>query len=443
MKTITKILGTALCLTFALAASAQNGWNWGEQVDVAKEKNVIYTDAFKAKNYEAAVEPLEWLLENTPDLNPSIYQRGVKIYQELAKKETDAAKKEEYIQRGLELHDIRIKYFSEKKDNVLERKGIYAYGFYKKDKDQYENVYNYLKESFEANGSKSLRGSLVAYMDMVYKNYLYKRLTDEQVIDTYSEISDALNAKMEKTSSDSEKEKLKKSLDTVDRLLAATKIVISCDMVESRFGPKLDEGNDVNMAKRIFDLMIKGECIERPLALKAAGVIQNDQPTYGVAKFLGTKYAKEENYEEAIKFYKEAASLTDDNSQKAEMYVSVARIQRRQGQKSTARSTARRALSFDPNYKDAYELIGDLYFGSYGTKGPCYQEKSQVEDRAVFIAAYDQYRRAGASAKMKAAKAQFPSIQDIFNSEYEEGQSITIGCWINTTVALERRPETN
>ncbi len=440
MKTITKILGTVLLLALTTGVSAQNGWNWGEQVDVAKEKNVIYTDAYKAKNYEATVEPLEWLLTNTPDLNPSIYINGAKIYQELAKKEPDATKKDEYIQRGIELHDLRIKYFPDKEDEILERKGIYTYGFYKKNKDQYENVYNHLKLAFERNKASMNRGALVAYMDMVYKNYLYKRLTDEQVIDTYSEISEALNAQLEKATSDSEKKKLKGYQDTVDRLLAATKIVISCDLVESRFGPKLDEGNDINMAKRIFDLMIKGECVERPLALKAAEVIQGDQPTYGVAKFLGTKYTKEENYEEAIKYYKEAASLTDDNSQKAEMYISVARIQRKQGQKSTARNTARRSLSFDPNYSDAYELIGDLYFGSYGTKGPCYQEKSQVEDRAVFIAAYDQYRRAGATAKMKAAKAQFPSIQDIFNSEYEEGQSITIGCWINTTVTLERRP---
>ena len=90
MKTITKIFGAALLLTVSLGGSAQQGWNWGDQVDTAKEKNVLYTDAKNAKNYEAAIEPLEWLLVNTPDLNQSIYINGVDIYKSLAKKEEDA-----------------------------------------------------------------------------------------------------------------------------------------------------------------------------------------------------------------------------------------------------------------------------------------------------------------------------------------------------------------
>lgn len=191
------------------------------------------------------------------------------------------------------------------------------------------------------------------------------------------------------------------------------------------------------MAKKIFDLMIKGKCIDRPLALKAAEKIQQSEPTYGVAKFLGAKNNQEGNDEKAISFYEEAASLTDDNTEKAEMYVNIARVQLKQGQKSTSRNSARRALSFDPSYADAYKLIGDLYMSSFDD---CKGETSQVMDRAVFIAAYDQYRRAGHSAGMTNAKAQFPSIADIFNEGKEEGQSITVGCWINTTVTLERRP---
>ncbi len=439
MKTITKIFGAVVLLSLTMSVNAQNGWNWGEQVDIAKEKNVLYSDAYKAKNYKAAVEPLEWLLTNTPDLNPSIYQRGVKIYQELAKKEADAAKKEAYIQRGLELHDLRIKYFG-KEGDVSVRKAYFAYSFYNKVKEKYQLLYELFTKAFELEGEKMAHGYLVAYMNSVYKyRFGGGELSDDQVIDIYFNITDAIEAQKQGASDDNKK-KMDKSMDAVDRLLLATKVDISCDFVEENLGPKLDTGNDVKIAKKIFKLMIDGECIDRPLALKAAEVIQNDQPTYGVAKFLATKYANEENYDEAVKYYNEAATLTEDNSEKAEMYVSIANVQRRLGQSSTARNTARRALSFDPSYSDAYELIGDLYFGSFGKKGPCYQEKSQVEDRAVFIAAYDQYRRAGATAKMSAAKAQFPSITDIFNSDYEEGQTITIGCWINTTVTLERRP---
>ena len=70
----------------------------------------------------------------------------------------------------------------------------------------------------------------------------------------------------------------------------------------------------------------------------------------------------------------------------------------------------------------------------------CKQEKSQVDDRAIFIAAYNEYKKAGYAAGMKNAQNQFPSIENIFSEGREEGDAITIGCWINTTVLLERRP---
>lgn len=437
MKTITKILGAAFFLTLAVGANAQNGWNWGEQVDVAKEKNVLYTDANKAKNYQAAIEPLEWLLSNTPDLNPSIYINGAKIYQALAKAETDPTKKEEYIQRGLELHDKRIEYYPEDRAEIMDRKSIYAYGFYSKNKEKYAYLYELYSEAFDLNGANMNSGNLVAYMNVVYKHrFAGGDLSDEQVIEIYSAIAEALEEQKGRVSGDSKK-KYDKMIGNVDKLLTATGVQISCEFVEEKLGPKLEESNDLNMAKKIFGLMLKGKCLDSPLALKAAGIVQDGEPTYGVAKFMAQKNGQDGNDAKAIEFFKEAAGLTDDNSEKAEAYINIARIHMKNGQKSTARNSARRALSFDPSYKDAYKLIGDLYMSSFDD---CKEEKSVVQDRAVFIAAYNEYKKAGNSASMAAAKAQFPSIEDIFNAGMEEGQSLTIGCWINVTVALERRP---
>lgn len=438
MKTITKILGTAFFLTLASGAIAQGGdWNWGDQVDVAKEKNVVYTDAYKAKNYEAAVEPLEWLLTNTPDLNPSIYINGSKIYQALAKKETDDAKKEQHVNRGLELFDKRIEYYPNDKADIMDRKSIYAYGFYSKNKDKYGYLYELYSEAFELKGANMNSGNLVAFMNVIYKHrFAGGDLSDEQVIESYSAISDALEQQKSRVSGD-KKKKFDKMMGNVDKILTATGVEISCSFVEEKLGPKLDESNDLNMAKKIFGLMLKGKCLDSPLALKAAGIVQENEPTFGVAKFMAQKNSQDGDDTKAIEFFKEAANLTDDNGEKAEMYVNIAKIQSRKGQKSTARNSARRALSFDPSYKDAYKLIGDLYMGSFDD---CKQEQSQVQDRAIFIAAYNEYRKAGNSAGMSAAKAQFPSIEDIFNEGKKEGESLTIGCWMNVTVSLERRP---
>ena len=70
----------------------------------------------------------------------------------------------------------------------------------------------------------------------------------------------------------------------------------------------------------------------------------------------------------------------------------------------------------------------------------CKEGVSRVKDRGVFLAAYEMYQKAGDSQRMASAKAQFPSIEEIFNENMKEGESLTVGCWINETVKLERRP---
>lgn len=426
-----------LLITIITFYAQAQGWNWGEQVDLAKEKNVLYTDALKAKKYPEALEPLNWLLTNTPDLNPSIYINGVKIYQALAKSETNPAKKEEYIQKGLELHDTRVKYFK-KEGSVADRKSTFAYKFYSKDKTKYPYLYELYNKAFELNGDKMNSGNLVAYMNVIYKFKFAKGdISDEQVIEKYSAISDALTSQKGKVKDEKKKKRYTAMLGQVDKLLAATGVTISCEMIETKFGPKLDAEGNLNMAKKIFGLMLKGKCLKSPLALKAAGIIQNSEPTYGVAKFMAQKNGSEGNVEEAEKYYKEAAELTSDNSEKAEAYFGLAKLQASKKMRSQARSSARRALSFDGSLKAAYKLIGDLYMTSFNT---CKQEKSQVQDRAIFIAAYNEYSKAGNAKGMSAAKAQFPQMSDIFNEGKKVGDAITVGCWINTTVKLDKRP---
>ena len=87
--------------------------------------------------------------------------------------------------------------------------------------------------------------------------------------------------------------------------------------------------------------------------------------------------------------------------------------------------------------EDMYTMIGDMVMAS----SSCDKLQSQVDDRARFIAAYDYYAAAGNAAKMSQAKAQFPTIGDIFTANKEEGQTIQVGCWIQKSVKLQRRPE--
>ena len=94
------------------------------------------------------------------------------------------------------------------------------------------------------------------------------------------------------------------------------------------------------------------------------------------------------------------------------------------------------ALSVKPGASAAFNLIGNLYFLSFEE---CKAGESKVKDRAVYLAVYEMYQKAGNTEQMNACREQFPSIEDIFNESREEGSKITVDCWINESVTLQRR----
>ena len=73
-----KLVLFGLLVSLNAMAFAQQGWKWPEDVEKAKENNALYADAVKSKDFVRAQEPHQWLLDNAPDLNKSLYINGAK-----------------------------------------------------------------------------------------------------------------------------------------------------------------------------------------------------------------------------------------------------------------------------------------------------------------------------------------------------------------------------
>ncbi|MFY0650901.1 MAG: tetratricopeptide repeat protein [Cyclobacteriaceae bacterium] len=420
-------------LLASFAVQAQPGWNWPADVETAKEKNALYTDALKSNQYTTAIESHSWLLENAPNLNKSLYINGAKIYEGLAKKEADAAKKVEYQDKALSMYDLRIEHFGDE-GNVLNRKAFVAYKYYKGNKSKYKDLLDLYDRTFTLNGDNTLDNNLVAYMDVIRRFKLSGGdISDETVIEKYGIVSDVIDAKIKKGKN---VERLKKYQENVDKLLTAT-VTVDCKFVENNLGPKMKETGDLNMAKKVFGLMLTGKCTDSPLFLEAAVLLFEKEPDFGLAKVIAVKHSSAGELDKAHEYYDKAIEYSDDDLKKAEIYYSKAQLYSNKGQKSAARTHARKALAIDPSMKDAYSMIGNLYMQSYEE---CRQGVSKVDDRLVFIAAFNQYQKAGNSQMMQNAKEQFPSIGEIFELGLTEGQVMNCGCWINESVKLARRP---
>ena len=155
-----------------------------------------------------------------------------------------------------------------------------------------------------------------------------------------------------------------------------------------------------------------------------------------MAKTLARLYEARGQPAGAERYYQEAVRLADPDSLKAEHSYQLASFYQRADRKLEARNAARQALRLAPTLTEAHRLIGDLYYASFDD---CRQGKQQVADRAVYWAAYEQYRRAGRTDLIEQARQQFPTIETIFQEGYEEGQPVSVGCWMNVTAAVRRR----
>jgi len=419
---------------FGTYLQAQSTWNWPDDKKTAEVKNALYTDNFRQGNYREAANHLSWLLNNAPNLHNSIYINGVKIYSSMAANEKDQGKKIVFQDSVLLLYDMRIKFF-DNESKVLNRKAYDAYRYYSKDKSRYEELFNLYKNTFELNGNKVMNSNLLPYMDVVRRYKLAGgKITDDEVLDIYAEITQIIIFKIETVGKNIGK--LKVIQDKVNELLVGT-IDVDCDFVENKLGPKLKaDPENLKLAKNILRLSFAGKCMSLDVSLEAAKVVQKNNPEYALAKMIAQLCAAKKNFACAQNYYEEAIDLTDENTKKADAFYSLATIMASNGKKVTARNYAKKALDADPTKKEAYKLIGDLYYNSYND---CKKGVNPVQDRAIYLAAYEMYRKAGDGAAMNRAKQQFPTMEDIFTWNLKVGAKMKVGCWINETVTVQKR----
>lgn len=433
-----RLIGLLFALTMTLMASAQPGWNWpeeGEKHDMAKEKQAYYKLLMSTDKWEECWQSVQWLYANTPDLHESIYQDGPKIIDNLLEMDISEKRASRLRDSLLWTYDMRIKYWDDEA-SVMDRKAYSAFKMYYKVPAKYALLRELYDKLYSYNAADISDFNITPYMTMA--TYYYKSKPDEMpatdVLDIHTRITAVID---EKTSSGGDKDKLSKEQDKIDAFLNSLGDIISCEFIEENLVPKLDANpDDINTAKKIFSYSLKAKCSDQAYFTKAGEVFFKSEPSFSLAKALGDKFYRSEEYAKANTYYAEAAKLTEDIDQKFDAKMGMASVAFKQRDKRKSRSLAYEALSIKPGSSEAYNLIGNLYFLS---ADECKGGESRVKDRGVYLAAYEMYEKAGNTKQMEAARGQFPSIEEIFNENYEEGQKITVDCWINESVTIQRR----
>ena len=152
---------------------------------------------------------------------------------------------------------------------------------------------------------------------------------------------------------------------------------------------------------------------------------------------------RREQYSKAIDYYQKAIGSEEDPLKKADYYYQLAFIvNAKLNQPEKARSYAQQAIKLKPAWGDPYILIGDAYAGSKD----CFED--EFEKTTIYWAAVDKFMQAKAVDASAAEKAHeridtysqyFPDVETIFFYSLQEGDSYTVGCWINETTKVRSR----
>jgi tetratricopeptide (TPR) repeat protein len=434
--------------TFSQSQCKEVKWPEKPELRAEAEKYVaLFGDAVRQGHFRAATSPINWMLLNAPNWNTKLYVDGAAAYDGLASKETDAAKKKVLVDSLMIIYDMRIKFCPADEVNVLNRKAGSNAKYNITNKEKSAELLTLFDRVYEISGNNVNDNNLEAYMSVIFANFITqkslpedkKTLKEENILTRYDKLNGVLDAKIQKAQSEGKEgdvTKYKQIKANVDDKLSKM-VTLNCAFVKKNYEPRFKANpTDAVLAKKIFQIMLKDKCTDDPLWLDAAELVHKTTPDFGLAKALGAKYLLAKKFDKALPLLNEALTLAKAPAEKADVNILLGDNENQSNSKGAAREYYRKALAADPTNKEGYEKIGDLYYFSFAE---CSKKKSLAEDRLVYIAAYDMYARSGNAKKMGQAKSQFPSVTEMFELNWKEGEVKKIECWVGETVTLRSR----
>ena len=128
------------------------------------------------------------------------------------------------------MYDIRIKQFGEEAE-VLNRKAITAYKYYKNEQGKYPELKALFQKAFDMNGNDFYSGNLTAYMDVLRRYKLTGgEMTDDQVFEIYFKVTDVID--YQKANGGDTRE-WKRAGEIVDKLILDMTVTVDCEFVET------------------------------------------------------------------------------------------------------------------------------------------------------------------------------------------------------------------
>ena len=419
--------------------------------DDAETNYVIYRAALKAQEMDRALQTWRQVYAESPAADgrrPTVYTDGVVFYNYLIEQHPD--RREAYGDTILQLYQEARRCYPG--DGFMA--GMQAFDSYYTYPGSAtdEEIYALFKESIDTDGPEELQYFVVNPMSRLVVDQFEAGKVDTTEA---KEVASALMTRLEKGLEECEGE-MCDAWNTIAayapsslQYFETVKGFYDCQYYVDNYYPDfLESPKDLDVIVTVYSRLRWADCGDQLPEYQAVAAAYEENrpevPTTTGGSTLRQAYTalQNGNAREAVKLFEQAGDETDDAERKGRYYLTAAKVYygnlRNFGQ---ARAMARKSAAADPSSGEPYMLIGTLYASSGPLCGPGTGFDSQV----VTWPAIDMWQRAKSVDPSVAGRANqligrytqyMPSKSDIFQRGISEGQSFTVGCWIQETTRV-------
>ena len=219
-----------------------------------------------------------------------------------------------------------------------------------------------------------------------------------------------------------------------------------CASIKNDIIPKISQMADpVEKSEKIKEtlaLMRKLNCVQEPEYLQLSKELAELEPGFDHFQALYSYYMYQQDFSNTLlyTYMEKALAHAETGKQKADVYMTRALVFRNRRDNyaqnnSLARKDYLAAAQADPaKAAECYTEVGNMYLASAGScQGT--DPLSPVHQKAIYVAAYYMFQKAGNEKMMAEAKKMMPTAEEV---EKHQGtaSSVYLDCWVGEYVKI-------
>lgn len=444
MKTIRFALWGLALLTVSLNAAAQ-GRNWG--CDTETEQSILnevslYQENMKqykaSKDYrycEEAYPQWQQIVSKCPHQHLNLYINGATILKVKISKAQTAGQRDSLIDELMRMYDLRYANYGDTA-NVLGMKALDMERL--RGKQAVKDYYPIYTQAITYSNLKP--EYVVKYMEATINYVQAGNAEPTLVVDNYDVASEMLDASLEQLLDDSTKAAtLRGYISEVEKAFAP---YADCSQLSEIYTKKFEsDPENITLLKKITNIMMKKGCTEEKLFFQATENLYRLEPSASTALRMGQMCVSKKDWNGAVKYLSDAAKDVESDKDRYKACMLLGYAYGNQGSYAAARSAYYRAAEADPTKGDPYLQIAGLYMSHH-------PNDDNMGGRSAYWAAADKAARAKnidpsiaeeANKVISRCAGAFPKKEDAFMLNLMNGQSYTVGGWINETTTVRTR----